>query len=94
MAPEQIRGLRARRTSDLWALGVILFEASTGQHPFFEEGESLTVDDAIARLTAGITIPRHIPEDVGNLILRCLSEPAYRRGTVAKALSRLNGEEF
>ncbi len=40
MAPEQIRSLKsASFASDLWAMGVILFELATGQLPF--DGESL-----------------------------------------------------
>lgn len=34
MSPEQIRGESVDRRADIWALGVMLFEISTGQHPF------------------------------------------------------------
>ena len=90
MAPEQIRGERALRASDLWAVGVILFEVATGSHPFYVEGETLTIDEALQRMASPIAIPGRVEESVAALIERCLAEPAFRRGTVAKALTRIS----
>jgi serine/threonine-protein kinase len=36
MSPEQLRGERAVKGSDVWAVGVVLHEVLTGRHPFFE----------------------------------------------------------
>ncbi|MFD7160033.1 serine/threonine-protein kinase [Kribbella sp. NPDC059898] len=91
MAPEQLRQERALRASDLWAVGELLFEAAVGSHPFFRPGESLTIGEAMKRLSAPPEMPSTLPPDVAILIVRCLSDPPYRRGTVAKALSLLAG---
>ncbi|WP_412067550.1 protein kinase domain-containing protein [Rubrivirga sp. IMCC43871] len=48
MAPEQFATRRSSEQSDIWALGVILFQMATGQHPFWAPG----VDPA--RLSAAI----------------------------------------
>ncbi|MGI9020102.1 MAG: serine/threonine-protein kinase [Solirubrobacterales bacterium] len=52
MAPEQLRGERAPRRSDIFAAGVVLFVLSVGRHPFMEDGETLSVDELLARQEA------------------------------------------
>jgi len=39
MSPEQIRGEVAGFPSDIFALGVVLYEFVTGQHPFPSESQ-------------------------------------------------------
>lgn len=89
MAPEQLRQERALRASDLWAVGVVLYEAATGTHPFFVEGESLTLDDLFKRLERPPDPTGLVPPDIEELIRRCLSDPPHKRGTVSKALERI-----
>jgi serine/threonine-protein kinase len=43
MAPEQMRGLDVDRRADLWSLGVMLFEALTGQNPFIRDTQIATM---------------------------------------------------
>ncbi|MDX2393426.1 serine/threonine protein kinase [Streptomyces sp. DK15] len=92
MAPEQLRGERAIRASDMWAVGAVLYEAAVGVHPFIKAGENIEWEAFFERLKSRPDIPEWIPFEVSDLISRCLSDPPYKRGTVAKAISRLKGK--
>jgi serine/threonine-protein kinase len=46
IAPERLRGEEARPAADVWAVGVILWEALTGRHPFWD-GSPMEVQKAI-----------------------------------------------
>lgn len=89
MAPEQLRGERALKASDLWAVGVVLFEVAAARHPFFLEGESLSLEQVLTRLRHRPALPADVPADVAGLIDALLSPQAFRRGTTAKALRML-----
>jgi tetratricopeptide (TPR) repeat protein/TolB-like protein len=64
MAPEQFQGQRATRQSDIYALGVVMYEAVTGKHPFHSNGDR----EANVKPTPGLLSP---PLDAA--ILKCLA---------------------
>jgi serine/threonine protein kinase len=88
-SPEQLSGLRARRSADMWALGVVLSEAATGKHPFFTLGERITLSEALARLTAPPALPPDVPTELAALVNSFLHNEPYRRGSAAAALRKL-----
>lgn len=77
MAPEVLRGQAGDSRSDLWALGVMLYEAASGQLPF-RGGTSLEVSSAILHEPPS-PLPDRIPPGLWTVIQRCLAkEPAQR----------------
>jgi len=56
MSPEQLRGQKADRTTDLWSLGVVFYEILAGKRPF--EGE--TRSDTIAAILKSEPEPLNI----------------------------------
>lgn len=88
MAPEQLRGERAGKGCDVWALGVILYQLVVGRHPFYSE-QVPDLDEAIDWLLTGpVPIPDTVSIQVRSLILKLLSFESYRRGSARIALTR------
>jgi protein kinase-like protein len=92
MAPEVLRGQGRDYLSDLWGLGVLLYEAASGQLPF-RGATSLEVSSAILREPPS-PLPDQTPPGLWAVIQRCLAkEPAQRyqqAGEVQAALEAVH----
>src|SRR5579862_1958457 len=91
MAPEQLAGRPASIKSDIYALGLILFEIFTGRRVY----DANTLGDvkqlhAAATMTMPSALVRDLDPAVERVILRCLESDPHRRPasalTVAAAL--------
>ena len=80
IAPEQVVGVRGDPRSDIFAIGVMLYELATGELPF---GSPATTGGLRQRLWMDPTPPRklrpELPEWLQEVILRCLEPEAARR---------------
>jgi serine/threonine protein kinase len=92
MSPEQVRGMDIDHRSDLFAVGVTLFEMLTGERLFAADSDFSTLERV---RTAQVPSPRElnaaIPDELERILLKALArEPADRHvscGELGKELS-------
>src|SRR5437899_128100 len=91
MAPEILRGEAADHRSDLWALGVVLYEAASGHLPF-EGRTGFEISSAILREIPSPLGPP-VPPGLWAIIQRCLTKEPIQRyqraGEVQAALEAI-----
>jgi eukaryotic-like serine/threonine-protein kinase len=79
MSPEQARGKRVDRRTDIWSFGCVLYECLTGKQVFAGE----TVSDLIAKILERepdwSPLPAQTPPRVRELLARCLRKNANER---------------
>jgi serine/threonine-protein kinase len=87
MAPEVLMGERADARSDVWSLGVVLFELMAAQVPF-EGDEPHVVWMSILQDVAPRLDERrpHVPRKVADVVARCLAKDPAARYTNATEL--------
>jgi serine/threonine protein kinase len=88
MSPEVLRGEGSDYRSDLWALGVVLYEAASGRRPF-EGRTGFELSSAVMReLPKPLGPP--VPPGLWAIIQRCLSkEPTQRYQRAGEVLAAL-----
>jgi serine/threonine-protein kinase len=87
ISPEQITGAAVDGRTDLYSLGVVMYEMVTGRQPF--QGSS-AVNVLFQHLEPNVPHPRElvpdIPEEFDDLIMRCMARDPAERPADAKAL--------
>jgi serine/threonine-protein kinase len=80
LSPEQARGGMANRKSDIYSLGIVMFELLTGRLPF--SGES-AVSIALKHLQSETPSVRrwnpNVPQSVENIVLKATAKDSFHR---------------
>jgi eukaryotic-like serine/threonine-protein kinase len=80
MSPEQAQGHTVDHRTDIWSLGIIMYEMITGQHPFRSEYETALIYSIINQEPDPVTGLRSgIPMDLERIIQKCLEKEAGNR---------------
>ncbi len=89
MAPELWFGEAPGPASDIWALGVLLYELIQGRHPWHGLSERDLVQDQLSERPVA-ELERIVPDAVVNLVSACLDKRASGRPPVDRVVSLLD----
>ncbi len=79
MSPEQARGKRVDKRTDIWAFGCCLYEALTGKVAFLGETVSDTIAATLDREPDWHALPETTPVSFQRLLQRCLNKDSGER---------------
>jgi serine/threonine protein kinase len=88
LSPEQIKGEAQDHRSDIFSLGIILYQLATGVRPF--DGSSVTA--VCAQIVASEPPPpshhnRELPKEFDRVVMRCLSKDPAKRYASGESLA-------
>lgn len=93
MSPEQARGRPVDRRSDIFSLGIVLFEVTTGRRLFRGENDLKTLELVLgAQIPRPSTIDPKYPPELEQIVMRALERDVNRRyATAAEMEADLRG---
>lgn len=92
MSPEQVEGRTVDHRTDLFSLGILLYEIATGESPFLRDSIAATLHAIVSETPrpAGSLRP-DLPRELSNIIDRLLAKDPEQRFQTAENLSEALG---
>jgi len=87
MSPEQLKGAELDPRTDVWSLGVVLFEMLTGVRPFRGEGVELFLKILSGEIPTVSQLVRSVPAALADIVSRCLMRDREARLGSAEELA-------
>jgi hypothetical protein len=80
MSPEQLKGERLDPRSDIFSLGVLFYEMTTGNRPFHGDTSAEIMSSILRDAPPTVTeIRNELPDHLGRILRRCLNKEPERR---------------
>jgi Tol biopolymer transport system component len=80
MSPEQAEGKAIDHRSDIFVIGIVLYEMATGERPFRGDTTASILSSILRDTPTSVTeVNPNLPRDLGKIIRRCLAKDPTRR---------------
>ncbi|GAA6756855.1 protein kinase [Thermus thalpophilus] len=91
MSPEQAKGQKLDHRSDIYSLGIVLYEALTGQPPFTGGYETVIHQQIFQVPTPPKQLRPEIPQALSDLVLKMLEKDPAKRPSLDEVIRGLMG---
>jgi serine/threonine protein kinase len=87
MSPEQVQAKTVDQRSDIFSLGIVLYEMATGERPFRGDNPASVISAVLKEHPPVLTaVKRELPNHLGRIVRRCLEKDPERRYQSTKDL--------